>query len=104
VGYQVLAAQKVTFALKSSSIRVGQSTTGSGKASPISAGRKVELQVERSGRWHDVASTTEKSGGAFRFTIKGSSVGSHTYRAVVSDRPGYLLFGYSPGRTLRVRR
>ena len=103
-GYPVLAPQHVTFALKSSSIKVGQSTTGSGKASPAGAGRKVELQVERSGRWYDVASTTEKSSGAFSFTIKGTSAGSHTYRAVVSDRPGYLLFGYSPGRTLQVRR
>jgi len=28
---------------------------------------------------------------------------SLSYRAVASDRPGHLLFGHSPGRTLQVR-
>ena len=100
--FPVLATQGVSFALKSSTIKKGKSTTGSGKGSPAGVGRLVELQVERSGRWYTVGTTHEKSGGSFSFTIKGSSKGRFDYRAVVSDLAGYLMFGYSPARSLRV--
>jgi hypothetical protein len=101
-GYPVLAGQSVSFTLKSSSIKKGKSTTGSGKGSPAGAGRLVTLQVERSGKWYNVATTHENGSGSFSFTIKGSSAGSFSYRAVASDLAGYLLYGYSPARTLRV--
>lgn len=101
-GYPVLATQRVSFTLKASAIRKGRSTTGSGKGSPAAKGRKVELQVERSGLWYTVATTHEGSGGSFSFTIKGSSAGTHDYRAVVSDFAGYLQYGYSAARPLRV--
>jgi hypothetical protein len=102
--YPVLQSQTVSFSLKSSSIRKGKSTTATGKGSPASAGRLVVLQVERSGKWYDVKGATahEKSNGSFSFTIKGQSAGKFSYRAVVSDLAGYLLFGYSNSRTLRV--
>ena len=74
-GYPVLSPQSVTFSLKSSSIRTGRSTVGSGKGSPAAVGRVVTLQVERSGKWFSVATTHEKSGGTFSFTIKGKSAG-----------------------------
>jgi hypothetical protein len=102
VGFPVLGSQSVSFALKHSSVRKGHSVTGSGTVSPHGAGRRVELQVERSGRWYDVGSTHESSAGKFSFTIKGKTAGKHAYRAVVSDLAGYLLYGYSPARTLRV--
>jgi hypothetical protein len=101
-GYPVLETQAVSFKLKSSAIRKGKSTTGSGKGSPAGLGRLVTLQVERSGKWYNAATTHEKSGGSFSFTIKGASAGSFTYRAVVSDLAGYLQFGYSASSTLRV--
>jgi hypothetical protein len=101
-GYPVLAAQSVSFSLKSAKIGKGKSTTGSGKVSPASAGRKVTLQVERSGRWYSVKTTDEKSGGSFSFTIKGSTAGTFHYRAVASDKAGYVMFGYSTARSLRV--
>jgi hypothetical protein len=100
--YPLMASQSVTFSLKSSTIKKGQSTTASGKGSPAGAGRVVTLQVERAGRWYAVATTHENSKGAFGFTIKGTSAGKFTYRAVVSDLAGYLQFGYSAGRTLSV--
>lgn len=101
-GYPVLGPQSVTFSLKSSSIRAGRSTVGSGKGSPAGVGRVVTLQVERSGKWFSVATTHEKSGGAFSFTIKGKSAGTFRYRAVASDLAGYLMFGYSNAKSLRV--
>lgn len=102
--YPVLQSQTVSFSLKSSSIRKGKSTTAIGQGSPAGAGRLVTLQVERSGKWYDVKGATahEKSSGSFSFTIKGTSVGKFSYRAVVSDLADYLLFGYSNARTLRV--
>ena len=102
--YPVLQPQTVSFSLKSSSIRKGQSTTATGKGSPAGAGRLVVLEVKRSGKWYDVKGATahEKSNGSFSFTIKGKSAGKFSYRAVVSDLAGYLLFGYSNTRTLRV--
>jgi hypothetical protein len=53
-------------------------------------------------RWYTVATTAEGTGGAFSFTIKGTATGAFDYRAVVSDLPGYLQFGYSPARSLHV--
>jgi hypothetical protein len=102
--FPVLQAQTVSLSLKSSSIRKGRSTTATGKVRPAGAGRLVTLQVERSGKWYDVSGATahEKSNGTFRFAIKGKSAGTFSYRAVVTDLAGYLLFGYSNARSLRV--
>jgi hypothetical protein len=101
-GYPVLGTQSVSLSLKPSTIRKGHSATASGTGSPAAKGRKVELQVERSGRWYTVATAHEGAGGKFSFTIKGSSAGTHAYRAVVSDLAGYLQYGYSQARKLRV--
>ena len=98
----MLGTQRVTFSLKSSTIKKGKSTIGSGKGSPAGKGRKVELQVERSGRWYTVKTTHESSSGAFSFTIKGSAAGKFSYRAVTNDLAGYLLYGYSSARSLKV--
>jgi hypothetical protein len=103
-GYPLMARQSVTFSLKSSTIRKGRSTTASGRGSPAGAGRLVTLQIERSGWWYTVATTREKSTGSFSFRIKGTSAGTFSYRAVVSDLAGYLQFGYSAARTLHVTR
>jgi hypothetical protein len=99
----VLAFQHVSFSLNPATITKGHSTTGSGKGSPAAKGRKVELQVEKSGRWFTVATTTEGSGGSFSFTIKGTSTGKFSYRVVASDLPGYLQYGYSKSQTLQVK-
>jgi hypothetical protein len=102
IGYPVLAYQNVSFALSKSTVRDGRSVTGSGKVYVKAKGRGVALQVERSGRWYTIATTREKASGTFSFTIKGSAVGSHTYRAVASTLAGYVQYGYSAARTLRV--
>ncbi|MGO8959351.1 MAG: hypothetical protein ACLQFR_18580 [Streptosporangiaceae bacterium] len=101
-GYPVLGTQSVSFSLKASTIKKGHSTTGSGVGSPAGKGRTVELQVERSGRWYDVATAHESSSGSFSFTIKGTAAGHFDYRAVVSDLAGYLQYGYSAARSLHV--
>ncbi len=100
--YPVLQPQHASFTLKSSSISTGKSTTGSGTGNPVGVGRLVSLQVERSGRWFTVATTHEKSGGKFSFTIKGTSAGTFSYRAVISDLAGYLQYAYSNARSLQV--
>jgi hypothetical protein len=103
-GYPILAPQHVSFSLSKSSVKKGHKVTGKGKGSAAAKGRKVELQIEKSGKWFDVASTHEKSSGSFTFKIKGSSVGKHKYRAVASDHAGYVEFGYSAARTLTVKK
>jgi hypothetical protein len=102
IGYPVLAHQSVTFSLSKSSVKSGKKVTGKGKGSAAASGRKIELQIEKSGKWYDVASTHEKASGSFKFKIKGTSIGSHKYRAVANDHAGYVEFGYSPARTLHV--
>jgi hypothetical protein len=102
IAYPVLAAQSVTFSLSKSSVKTGHKVTGKGKGSAAAKGRKIELQVEKSGKWYDVASTKEKASGAFSFTIKGTSKETKKYRAVASDHAGYVEFGYSPARSLKV--
>jgi hypothetical protein len=100
--YPVLAPQGVSFGLAKSTIGQGRTTVGSGKGSPVAKGRTVWLQVDRSGTWYTVATTHETSSGSFSFTIKGSAAGTFDYRAVVSDFAGYLQYGYSAGRALKV--
>lgn len=102
IGYPVLATQGISFTLKSSRIKKGHSTTGSGKGFPTGSGRTVSLQVERHGLWYKVGTAHESGSGSFSFTIKGNTVGTHSYRAVVSDWAGYLQYGYSVARSLRV--
>jgi hypothetical protein len=98
----VLAPQSVTFSLSKSSVKKGHKVTGKGKGSAAASGRKIELQIEKSGKWYDVASTHESASGAFKFKIKCSSDGTFKYRAVASDHAGYVEFGYSPARSLHV--
>jgi hypothetical protein len=100
--YPVLAPQGVSFGLAKSTIGQGRTTVGAGKGSPVAKGRTVWLQVDRSGTWYTVATTHETSSGSFSFTIKGSAAGTFDYRAVVSDFAGYLQYGYSAGRALKV--
>jgi hypothetical protein len=102
IAYPALGAQGVSFRISPSSIRKGKSATGSGKSSPGGSGRVVTLQVDRSGRWFTVATTHEKANGSFSFKIKGGSAGTFSYRAVSSDLAGYLLYGYSNGKSLHV--
>jgi serine protease len=101
-GYPLMAAQSVTFSLKPATIKKGQSATASGTGTPAGAGRLVTLQIERSGRWYSVATTKESGTGSFSFTIKGTSAGKFSYRAVVSEVAGYLQYGYSAAKTLQV--
>jgi hypothetical protein len=101
-GYPVLGRQGITFALAKSAVKKGMTTKGTGKGSPAATGRTVTLQMERSGLWYSVATTHEKSNGSYSFAVKGAAAGSSKYRAVVSDFAGYLQYGYSAARTLRV--
>jgi hypothetical protein len=101
-GYPVLAPQSASLRLKASTIAKGRTTTASGTASPAAKGRAVALEVLRAGLWYTVATTHENGSGAFSFTIKGSATGTYSYRAVVSDFAGYLEYGYSAARSLRV--
>jgi hypothetical protein len=101
-GHPVLASQSVSFHLTAPTIKKGKTTTGTGKGSPAAKGRTVELQQEKSGLWYTVATTTEGASGSFSFTIKGTATGTFDYRAVVSDLPGYLQFGYSTAQSLHV--
>lgn len=101
-GFPVLASQSASFGLKVSTLKRGHSTTGSGIASPAAKGRVVQLQVQRSGLWYTVATAHEGSGGKFSFTIKATATGTFHYRAVVHDLAGYVMYGYSPARSLRV--
>jgi hypothetical protein len=101
-GFPVLAAQNASFSLKNPTIKKGRTTIGSGKGSPVAKGREVELQVERAGLWYTIATTHEGAGGAFSFTIKGTSAGTYEYRAVILDLAGYIQYGYSAARSLKV--
>jgi hypothetical protein len=101
-GFPVLAPQGVSFTLSMSTVVKGHAVTGSGKGSPAASGRAVQLQQLRSGLWYTIATTHESASGSFQFSITGASTGTYIYRAVASDLAGYLLYGYSPGRSLKV--
>ena len=100
--YPVLAPQAVSFTLSKSTIAPGRTTVGAGKGSPLGKGRTVWLQVERHGVWYTVATTHETATGSFSFAIKGAAAGGYDYRAVASDVAGYVQYGYSVARVLKV--
>ena len=58
--------------------------------------------MEKSGLWSTAHTAHENASGSFSFTIKGTSAGRFSYRAVAADQPGYLQYGYSPARSLQV--
>lgn len=101
-GYPVLARQDITFTLSKSSVKKGRTVTGSGTVRAKAPGRLIQLQTERSGRWYTIGTTHETASGTFKFTIRGNGTGSHSFRAVAADKAGYVMFGYSPARSLRV--
>jgi hypothetical protein len=101
-GFPVLAPQGVSFTLSKSSTVKGHSVSGSGKGSPVAKGRAVQLQQLRSGQWYTIATTHESASGSFKFSISAPSTGTYSYRAVASDLAGYVLYGYSPTRSLKV--
>jgi hypothetical protein len=104
IAYPVLAPQSVSFTLTKSSVKKGHKVKGKGAGIASATGRHVELQIEKGHLWYDVASTHESKSGKFAFTIKGSAVGKFHYRAVASDRGGYVQFGYSASRALKVKK
>ncbi|HEX3492495.1 MAG TPA: hypothetical protein VHU92_24335 [Streptosporangiaceae bacterium] len=101
-GFPVLARQDITFTLSKSTVHKGRTVTGSGQVRPKAPGRVIELQAERSGLWYTVGTARESASGTFKFTIRGNGTGSHQFRAVASDLAGYVMYGYSAARTLRV--
>lgn len=101
-GFPVLARQDITFTLSKSTVRKGRTVTGSGQVRPKAPGRVIQLQVERSGLWYTVGTARESASGTFKFTIRGNGTGSHEFRAVASDLAGYVMYGYSAARTLKV--
>ena len=100
--YPVLAPQAVSFTLSKSTIATGRTTVAAGKGSPLAKGRTIWLQIERHGVWYTVATTHETATGSFSFAIKGGAAGSYDYRAVASDLAGYVQYGYSVARVLKV--
>ncbi len=97
--WPVLPTQNVTFSLSKSKVDTGTAITASGTGSSPKAGRRVQLEQLEGKLWHNIATTTESASGKFSFHIAGhGTVGSYTYRAYVDWNPGYLQYGYSPGR------
>ncbi|HUB42108.1 MAG TPA: hypothetical protein VMA72_24935 [Streptosporangiaceae bacterium] len=93
----ILQPQNVRVRLARTHVRHGQSTKFTGSASPRLKNQLVTLEVLRSKRWYRVKTTHESGTGKFSFTVPGST---HTYRAVVADKPGYYQYGYSNSVTL----
>ena len=90
VRWRILAA--VTAGLMCASVALG-SAAGAASAKPARGGISgVKGDPQPEGKPFKIAAVG--SGGA--------NAGRYNYRAVVSDFAGYLQYGYSAGRTLRV--
>jgi hypothetical protein len=88
----ILNPQSVHVSLAHSKVKPGHSTKLTGKATPHLKNQTVTLEDESHGRWFTVKTTRESASGTFSFTVPGKT---RTYRAVVADKPGYYLYGYS---------
>lgn len=100
--FPVLAPQPISFKLSKNKVRPNAGVKGSGVGSAPTAGRAVELQELRHGLWYAIATTHEKADGKYSFHIGGHAAGKYTFRASVTDVPGYYQYGYSSSRTLTV--
>jgi hypothetical protein len=94
--YPVLATQSVTFKLSKKNVVKGHHVTAKGKSNHPAAGRKVRLERLESGKWHNIATTTESASGRFTFHLTDHSTGTFHYRAYVSDEPGYVQYVTDP--------
>ena len=103
-GYPVLAHQSVSFAFTKSTVKKGHKTVGKGKAHAAAKGRKIELQVERSGTWVRRDVDPREVQRLLQLQLKPTKSGKAKYRAVASDHAGYVEFGYSAARTLHVKK
>jgi hypothetical protein len=88
----ILNPQRVHISLRRSKVPAGHSTKLTGQATPHLNHQTVKLEDESHGRWYVVKTAHESASGKFSFTVPGRT---RTYRAVVADKPGYYLYGYS---------
>ena len=94
----IMLPQSVSVTLGHSKVTVGTGTKLNGRAYPHLKNQMVTLQRLTNGRWQDWHYTVhESASGTFSFSVPGYS---HTYRAVVADKPGYYQYGYSNSATL----
>ena len=100
--YPVMVSQSVSFHLSRSSVVEGTRVTATGKSSHPKAGRTVKLERLIAGLWHNIASTSESASGKFTFHITEHTAASYTFRARASDETGYVQYGYSPAKVLKV--
>jgi hypothetical protein len=97
----VLNYQSVVIKLARERAPAGKRTTLTGQVAPRLAGQEVILERRITvGHWSVVSAVHESARGRFSFTVPGRT---DSYRAVVADKPGYLLFGYSNVVTLTAR-
>jgi hypothetical protein len=95
----ILNPQKVHIKLAASTVKAGHSTKLTGTVTPKLKNQKVTLERKSGKRWYTVATGHESASGTFSFTVKSAE----TYRAVVADKPGYYLYGYSNSVTLKTK-
>jgi hypothetical protein len=100
--YPVMVSQPVSFHLSRSSVVEGTRVTATGVGSHPKAGRTVKLERLIAGLWHNIASTSESASGKFTFHITEHTAGSYTFRARASDETGYVQYGYSAAKVLKV--
>jgi hypothetical protein len=93
----VLNAQVVHLRAASARVHLGHTDRLVGTAAPPLPGEAVVLQELLGGAWFPVRSTKELGTGAFTFTVGAATA---TYRAVVADKPGYVVYGYSNAATV----
>jgi 5-hydroxyisourate hydrolase-like protein (transthyretin family) len=102
--WPILQVAHVSFTLSHSSVKVGKTVVASGKGTPAAAGRTVALQRLEAKKWHTIADATESASGAFSFHITEHTAGKYTFRAATNDKAGYVQFGYSSARGLKVKK
>jgi hypothetical protein len=101
--YPVLARQSVSFALNHTTVKRGHRVKASGVATAAKKNRTITLEVlGKHNVWSIIAATEERASGRFSFTLTHHEVGSFTYRAVAADSAGFVQFGYSAARRLKV--
>lgn len=98
----LLVAPRITAAFAHLLVSPGHVARLAGRVTPAPGNRRLQLQRERRGRWHTIASARADHAGRFRFVIRHPARGATRYQVLLPATATHAR-ATSATRTLRAR-
>ncbi|HXD66793.1 MAG TPA: hypothetical protein VNV17_19370 [Solirubrobacteraceae bacterium] len=98
----LLVAPRITSAFAQRVVPAGHAARLTGRVMPAPGDRRLQLQRERRGQWHTIASARANHAGRFRFVIRQPARGATRYRVLLLATATHAR-ATSATKTLRAR-